>query len=158
MLLLCPDIQVSLSSREALIKLVISAKVEIHSIHAQWITGSPLSWDDRFRGSLSIDYADLISLSQSGSLTSELTMTQELIANMLGVRREGVTEAAGELQRTGLIYYGRGRITVINRPGLEANTLAAHYLGVGCLIGRITPAGGGFRAATVKNRDIPAAI
>ena len=52
--------------------------------------------------------------------TNELTMTQELIANMLGVRREGVTEAAGKLQALGLIYYSRGRITVLDRPGLEA--------------------------------------
>ena len=44
-------------------------------------------------------------------------MTQELIANMLGVRREGVTEAAGKLQRAGLIHYSRGRITVLDRPG-----------------------------------------
>jgi CRP-like cAMP-binding protein len=51
--------------------------------------------------------------------TQELTMTQELIANMLGVRREGVTEAAGKLQREGLIRYSRGRITVVDRPGLE---------------------------------------
>ncbi len=49
-----------------------------------------------------------------------LTMTQELIANMLGVRREGVTEAAGNLQTDGLIQYSRGRITVVDRPGLEA--------------------------------------
>jgi CRP-like cAMP-binding protein len=48
-----------------------------------------------------------------------LTMTQELIANMLGVRREGVTEAALKLQRAGLISYARGRITVLDRPGLE---------------------------------------
>jgi Mn-dependent DtxR family transcriptional regulator len=46
-------------------------------------------------------------------------MTQELISNMLGVRREGVTEAAGKLQRDGLIKYARGRITVLDRPGLE---------------------------------------
>jgi len=51
---------------------------------------------------------------------NELSMTQELIANMLGVRREGVTEAAGKLQDAGLIRYSRGRITVVNRPGLEA--------------------------------------
>jgi len=51
---------------------------------------------------------------------SELSMTQELIANMLGVRREGVTEAAGKLQSAGLIHYSRGRITVLDRPGLEA--------------------------------------
>ena len=48
-----------------------------------------------------------------------LKMTQELIANMLGVRREGVTEAAGNLQRAGLIRYNRGRIDVLDRPGLE---------------------------------------
>ncbi len=47
-------------------------------------------------------------------------MTQELIANMLGVRREGVTEAAGNLQRAGLIEYHRGHINVLDRPGLEA--------------------------------------
>ena len=50
---------------------------------------------------------------------NELVMTQELIANMLGVRREGVTEAAGKLQRAGLISYSRGRITVLDRKGLE---------------------------------------
>jgi len=48
-----------------------------------------------------------------------LTMTQELIANMLGVRREGVTEAALKLQRAGLIRYSRGQIDVLDRPGLE---------------------------------------
>lgn len=51
---------------------------------------------------------------------NNLTMTQELIANMLGVRREGVTEAAGKLQRLGVIDYRRGHITVLNRPKLEA--------------------------------------
>ncbi|MGM0768298.1 MAG: Crp/Fnr family transcriptional regulator [Pseudomonadota bacterium] len=51
---------------------------------------------------------------------NELTMTQELIANMLGVRREGVTEAAGKLQRLGVIEYHRGHITVMDRPRLEA--------------------------------------
>jgi CRP-like cAMP-binding protein len=51
--------------------------------------------------------------------SDSLTMTQELIANMLGVRREGVTEAAGKLQRAGLIRYKRGRIDVLDRPGLE---------------------------------------
>src|SRR5512132_3906359 len=53
--------------------------------------------------------------------SNELAMTQELIANMLGVRREGVTEAAGNLQAAGLIQYSRGKIVVINRPGLEAH-------------------------------------
>lgn len=52
--------------------------------------------------------------------TNELLMTQELIANMLGVRREGVTESAGKLQKAGLISYHRGRITILDRPGLEA--------------------------------------
>jgi CRP-like cAMP-binding protein len=51
---------------------------------------------------------------------NELVMTQELIANMLGVRREGVTEAAGNLQEAGLIRYARGHIAVLDRPGLEA--------------------------------------
>ncbi len=52
--------------------------------------------------------------------SNELAMTQELIANMLGVRREGVTEAAGKLQAAGLIHYSRGKITVLDRPKLEA--------------------------------------
>jgi len=52
----------------------------------------------------------------------ELRMTQELIANMLGVRREGVTEAARHLQRDGLIRYRRGHITVLDRAGLERRT------------------------------------
>jgi CRP-like cAMP-binding protein len=50
---------------------------------------------------------------------NHLVMTQELIANMLGVRREGVTEAAGRLQRQGVIEYHRGHITVLDRPKLE---------------------------------------
>jgi CRP-like cAMP-binding protein len=53
---------------------------------------------------------------------NNLVMTQELIANMLGVRREGVTEAALKLQKQGLISYARGRITVLDRPGLEGRT------------------------------------
>ncbi|RYX98244.1 MAG: Crp/Fnr family transcriptional regulator [Comamonadaceae bacterium] len=52
----------------------------------------------------------------------ELAMTQELIANMLGVRREGVTEGALKLQQAGLIKYSRGRISVLDRPGLERRT------------------------------------
>jgi CRP-like cAMP-binding protein len=54
--------------------------------------------------------------------SNELVMTQELIANMLGVRREGVTEAAGRLQELGLIQYSRGRIIVLDRAGIEART------------------------------------
>ncbi len=59
----------------------------------------------------------LMSLDRLSS--NELTMTQELIANMLGVRREGVTEAAGKLQRAGVISYSRGRIRVLDRARLE---------------------------------------
>jgi CRP-like cAMP-binding protein len=54
--------------------------------------------------------------------SNELTMTQELVASMLGVRREGITEAAGNLQRDGLISYRRGHITVLDRAGLEKYT------------------------------------
>jgi CRP-like cAMP-binding protein len=60
--------------------------------------------------------------------SNELTMTQDLIANMLGVRREGVTEAAGKLQRAGLIRYSRGKITVIDRPGLEARVCECYQV------------------------------
>ena len=60
----------------------------------------------------------LLSLDRLSS--NRLDMTQELIANMLGVRREGVTEAAGKLQRLGIIHYQRGHITVLDRLRLEA--------------------------------------
>jgi CRP-like cAMP-binding protein len=59
----------------------------------------------------------LLSLDRLSS--NQLVMTQELIANMLGVRREGVTEAAGKLQKLGVIEYSRGHITVLDRPQLE---------------------------------------
>jgi CRP-like cAMP-binding protein len=59
----------------------------------------------------------LLSLDRLAS--NKLTMTQELIANMLGVRREGVTDAAGKLQKLGVIQYSRGKITVLNRSRLE---------------------------------------
>jgi len=61
-------------------------------------------------------------LSMDRLTSSHLVMTQELIANMLGVRREGVTESAGRLQKAGLISYSRGKIEVLDRPGLEART------------------------------------
>ncbi len=60
--------------------------------------------------------------------SNELSMTQELIANMLGVRREGVTEAAGKLQDAGLIRYSRGKITVLDRPGLEAQSCECYQV------------------------------
>ena len=68
----------------------------------------------------------LLSLDRLSS--NELSMTQELIANMLGVRREGVTEAAGKLQDAGLIRYLRGRITVLDRPGVEARTCECYQV------------------------------
>ncbi|HEX7312637.1 MAG TPA: Crp/Fnr family transcriptional regulator [Pyrinomonadaceae bacterium] len=60
-------------------------------------------------------------LSHDRTDSDELVMTQELIANMLGVRREGVTAAAGRLQEQGLISYVRGRIRILDRRGLEAS-------------------------------------
>ena len=62
----------------------------------------------------------LLSMDRLGS--NELVMTQELIANMLGVRREGVTDGAIKLQKAGMIRYSRGRITVLDRTGLEKRT------------------------------------
>jgi len=59
---------------------------------------------------------------------SELVVTQELIANLLGVRRSGVTEAAGRLQAQGLIRYSRGRIKVLDRPGLEAQACECYQV------------------------------
>jgi CRP-like cAMP-binding protein len=68
----------------------------------------------------------LLSLDRLSS--SELSMTQELIANMLGVRREGVTEAAGKLQKAGLITYSRGKITVIDRSLLEQRSCECYQV------------------------------
>jgi CRP-like cAMP-binding protein len=87
----------------------------------------------------------LLSLDRLSS--NELKMTQELIANMLGVRREGVTEAAGNLQRDGLIHYSRGRITVRNRPALEARVCEC-YAVVRKEISRLLPR----RMATARTR------
>lgn len=58
----------------------------------------------------------------------EVVVTQELIAAMLGVRREGITETAGHLQRAGLISYHRGHITVLDRPGLEAHACECYQV------------------------------
>ncbi|MCE3273978.1 MAG: Crp/Fnr family transcriptional regulator [Ramlibacter sp.] len=71
---------------------------------------------------------------------NELRMTQELIANMLGVRREGVTDAALKLQSAGLIRYARGHITVLDRPGLEQRTCEC-YAVVKKEYDRLLPAG-----------------
>lgn len=60
--------------------------------------------------------------------SNELCITQELIANMLGVRREGITEAARKLQQAGLIDYRRGHITVLDRPGLEARACECYQV------------------------------
>jgi CRP-like cAMP-binding protein len=60
--------------------------------------------------------------------SNDLTMTQELIANMLGVRREGVTEAAGRLQARGFISYRRGHITVLDRKGLERDVCECYFV------------------------------
>ncbi len=68
----------------------------------------------------------LLSLDRLSS--NELSMTQELIANMLGVRREGVTEAAGRLQDAGLIEYRRGRITVLDRKAVEARSCECYQV------------------------------
>jgi Mn-dependent DtxR family transcriptional regulator len=69
---------------------------------------------------------------------NELVMTQELIANMLGVRREGVTEAAGRLQSAGLIHYRRGHIEVLDRRQLEARVCEC-YAVVRKEYGRLLP-------------------
>jgi CRP-like cAMP-binding protein len=68
----------------------------------------------------------LLSLDRLNS--NKLSMTQELISNMLGVGREGVTEAAGKLQRAGLISYRRGVIVVLNRPGLEERSCECYQV------------------------------
>src|SRR4030095_4968285 len=68
----------------------------------------------------------LLSLDRLSS--NERTMTRELIANMLGVRREGVTEAAGKLQSAGLIHYRRGKISVLDRPGLESRSCECYQV------------------------------
>ena len=67
-------------------------------------------------------------LSHDRLQSDELKMTQELIANMLGVRREGVTAAARRLQTEGLIRYHRGRITILNRKGLEATVCECYQV------------------------------
>jgi len=70
----------------------------------------------------------LLLMSVDRSPSNELTMTQDLIANLLGVRREGVTEVAGKLQAAGLIQYHRGHIAVLDRAGLEARACECYGL------------------------------
>jgi CRP-like cAMP-binding protein len=78
--------------------------------------------------SLSQQLCRLLLLTADRSPSNELMMTQELIANLLGVRREGITEAAGKLQAAGLIHYNRGHITVLDRSGLEAHACECYAL------------------------------
>lgn len=82
-------------------------------------------------------------LSLDRLLGSELVMTQELIANMLGVRREGVTEAAARLQRSGIIRYSRGRITVLDRAALERRSCECYQV-VHREYARLLPGGASF--------------
>ena len=83
---------------------------------------------------------------------SELAMTQELIANMLGVRREGVTEAALKLQEAGLIRYARGRIQVLDRPGLETRSCECYGV-VKAEYGRLLTAG--WRSSVLPPQSAP---
>lgn len=87
----------------------------------------------------------LLSLDRLDS--NELVMTQELIANMLGVRREGVTEAAAKLQQAGLIHYRRGHINVLDRPGLEKRVCECYRV-VKTEFDRLLPALPGVAALT----------
>ena len=65
--------------------------------------------------------------------THELVLTQEFMGNMLGVRREGVTESAGKLQKAGLISYHRGRIAILDKKGLEARACECYWaIKMGC--------------------------
>jgi len=77
-------------------------------------------------------------LSLDRSVSNELTITQELIASMLGVRREGVTEAAGKLQHAGSISYRRGHIAVLDRSGLETHACECYQV-VKTEFGRLLP-------------------
>lgn len=79
----------------------------------------------------------LASLDRQAS--SQLAMTQEQIAALLGVRREAVTEAAGRLQKAGWIRYRRGHITIVDRAGLEGHVCACHRVIKGQFAGRLQP-------------------
>ena len=96
---------------------------------------------------------------------NDLVMTQELIANMLGVRREGVTAAASKLQATGLIEYFRGKITVLDRTKLEERVCEC-YAVVKKEYDRLLPAGvresvaqrSGYGAAATSCRLLPSSL
>lgn len=77
-------------------------------------------------------------LSRDRLPTDELPLTQELIANMLGVRRESVTEAAGRLAKAGVIHYSRGRIQILDRPALEKRSCECYEV-VSKEFGRLLP-------------------
>lgn len=86
--------------------------------------------------------------------SNQLAMTQEMIANMLGVRREGITEAAGRLQSAGLIQYSRGRIAVVDRPRLEARACECYDVvrnEYDRLLPEVTPALSRLPAAATRN-------
>ena len=83
--------------------------------------------------------------------SNELVMTQELISNMLGVRREGVTEAAGKLQQAGIIEYSRGKITVLDRPKLETKVCECYEV-VRRETARLFPPQAGLSAPHVPER------
>jgi CRP-like cAMP-binding protein len=70
-------------------------------------------------------------MTQDRALTAQFPLTQAFVASMLGVRRVGVTVAAGELQRQGLIHYHRGRLTVLDRPGLLAASCSCYAADLG---------------------------
>ena len=90
--------------------------------------------------------------------TNEMSITQELIAQLLGVRREGVTEAAGRLQRAGLIHYSRGKIVVVDRAGLEARACECYRV-VKTECDRLLPtlASGAARSKSVRTWNPPRA-
>jgi CRP-like cAMP-binding protein len=88
--------------------------------------------------------------------SSELVMTQELVASMLGVRREGITEAAGNLQRAGVISYRRGHISVLDRAGLETRTCECYAVvrkELGRLLSDVRCARGAFQRLRVFAPD-----
>nr|WP_067298231.1 Crp/Fnr family transcriptional regulator [Marinobacterium profundum] len=89
--------------------------------------------------------------------SDEMLMTQELIANMLGVRREGVTEAAGKLQAAGLIHYQRGHISILDRAGLEARACEC-YAVVKREYDRLLPAVGAQRSTLRSPAPGPSAL